>query len=86
MSSKRQSSVEWLAKQIIDADKNGYSIQVSKLNEWIAQAKQLHEQEIIDAWDKSAEYWIKVYNDDDYGSDFKTKTANEYYKDTYGKE
>lgn len=44
------SSIEWLANLIKESDKKGYSLQLSKLDEWVKQAKVMHKKEIIDAF------------------------------------
>ena len=40
------SSKEWLANLIKESDKKGYSLQLSKLDEWVKQAKVMHKREL----------------------------------------
>lgn len=61
MSNKKQTSVEWLVEQ--------FNLQAYIPH--IDQAKQLHKQEIMDAWYDGEANW-------DSG-----KNGNEYYKDSY---
>lgn len=42
-------SIEWLANLIKESDKKGYSLQLSKLDEWVKQAKEMHREEIVKA-------------------------------------
>jgi len=61
-------SIEWLIEKLMD---NGYGVP----KEWREQAKHLHKQEIVDAYDKG--YLNIKLGDDDAGK--------EYYKETFEK-
>jgi len=61
-------SIEWLIEKLMD---NGYGVP----KEWREQAKLLHKQEIIDAYDKG--YLNIKLGDDDAGK--------EYYQETFEK-
>ena len=91
MSSKRQSSVEWLKSVLTKRSRRHFLpvgecviIKLDALNELLEQAKQLHEQEIFEAWIESSVNQIKVSRAIEWGDDFETITAQQYYQDTYG--
>ena len=71
---KKQNSIEWLVQEL------NHNIEFIPLAHWdkirdiVQQAKQLHEQEIIDAYEKG---YGDGYIDD-------VKTGEQYYKDNYG--
>jgi len=62
-------SIEWLIEQLI----NDYGMQIGDDYLIIQQAKLLHKQEIIDAYNKSFELRDKPYS-----------TADKYYQETFG--
>lgn len=72
MSNKKQSSVEWLINEI--AEKYNFRIAAFYSQE-IQQAKELHRQEITDAYAEGAE------NEFAMGS----VSRSDYYNNTYGK-
>jgi hypothetical protein len=67
----KQSSIEWLAEQF-DNIVELYPSQFEKINNAIEQAKEMHKQEIIDAWE------------DGQGS-FPTRNEEQYYNETFKK-
>ena len=79
MSNRKQSSIEWLIQKQKDIEKgvfDGFShLSISSMYE---QAKELHKQEIIDAYNKSTSQF-SVDSRIDY-----PKTAEQYYNETYG--
>jgi UTP-glucose-1-phosphate uridylyltransferase len=66
--SSKQTSVEWLAKQLLNAEPN-----VLEWQKYILQAKEMHKQEIIDAWDSRNQDVIKSDG----------KTSEQYYQETF---
>ena len=74
-----QSSIEWLINCITEDQ----MIKAKSLNEWILlfqQAKEMHKQEIMDAWyngfeenrpyvDHSEDYYNKTFNNNENGND-----------------
>lgn len=69
MSNRKQTSVDWLIKEI-SRDRVGRAI-ITTFYQEFEQAKQLNRQEIMDAWNDGEAYM-------DSG-----KNGNEYYNDTY---
>jgi hypothetical protein len=65
---KKETSVEWLFKQF----ENGDMYNVEDAQRIKHQAKQMHKEEIENAWE------------DGQGS-FSTRTVEQYYNETYGK-
>lgn len=63
----KQSSIEWLYKELLNSEPN-----ILEWNKLFNQAKEMHKQEIIDAWE------------DGQGS-FSTRNAEQYYNETFGK-
>jgi len=68
---KKQSCIEWLVEQL----KPAITLQEKYINEFLQQAKAMHQEEIKEAW-----------NDGCYqSSDFpKTSDAEKYYNETFG--
>lgn len=64
MSNKKQTSIEWLVEQWAATQGTLYSSDLE-------QAKELHRQEIINAWNNGVVNWDSC------------KDAEQYYKDTY---
>jgi hypothetical protein len=70
MSNKKQNSIEWLWKYIMDNPFGSFQDGVNALNK----AKELHRQEITDAYGDGLINWDS------------SKDAEQYYKETYGGE
>ena len=69
----KQSSIEWLVKQLeLDTRFNGI------MNDVIQQAKQMHKEEIKDAFNNG------MRNSEDWFTDGKTEESEQYYQETYG--
>jgi hypothetical protein len=79
---KQQTAVEWLVEQFKEydfadvKDEENYIIKMQSfvLTEKLEQAKEMHKEEIIQAWKKGDGQFDKVSN----------KMSLEYYKQTYG--
>ena len=67
-------SIEWLVNQIKELDKKGYSLQLSKLDEWAKEAKEMHKKEIMDAFDEGNP------------NGFLLKTGEQYYNETFNQQ
>jgi hypothetical protein len=80
MSNNKQSSVDWLVKEL------NQKIDFIPMNKWdeikevIDQAKAMHKEEIEDAWDKG-DYCIDL---PDGTWEQKYKSAEQYYNETFG--
>lgn len=72
MSNKKQSSIEWLVKQL----KSQYGIDIERLSV-TDKAKQMHKEEIIETYNYSAD---AGYNND------MIQGSEEYYNETFGGE
>lgn len=70
----KQTSIEWLAKELeLYGDPQYCEIKWNELDELIEQAKEMHKQEIIDAYDKG---------EFDCGCN---GTSEQYYNETFNK-
>ena len=65
-------AVDWLIEQMKELDRNGFNLQVSKLNELGMQAREMERQQIEEAWEKNIEGHV-------------LQSFEEYYNETYGK-
>ena len=74
---KQMTATEWLGKELESyGDPQFCEIEWEQLDSLIQQAKEMHKQEIINA------YWAS-YKEGQYSGD---KTADEYYNETYNSE
>ena len=71
----KQTSVEWLAQQLLNAEPN-----VLEWQKYLLQAKEIHKQEIMDSWDYGTEEGIKRTNNSYYNS---MRNSETYYNETY---
>lgn len=78
----KQTSIEWLAKELeLYGDPQYCEIKWNELDELIEQAKEMHKQEIIDAFDEGQEYEYQ------YHINSAPKFDSEiYYNETYKKD
>jgi hypothetical protein len=64
---EKQTAVEWLFKELLNSEPN-----ILEWNKLLEQAKEMHNQEITDAWE-------------DGHDSFSTRNAEQYYNETFGK-
>ena len=82
---KKQTAVDFLVDKIVIADIKGFSLQMSKLQEWAKQAIEMEKQQIVDAY-VNKELFINnpLKENESVSRVFKEiKLAEEYYKETY---
>jgi hypothetical protein len=75
--SEKQTAVDFLVEKIVIADVNGFSLQISKLQEWSKQAKEMEKQQIIEAYNQGSL--------DTYKKEPKNGQGNKYYNETFKK-
>jgi hypothetical protein len=74
MSTPKTTAVDWLIEQLKELDRNGFNLQVSKLNELGMQARDMEREQIEQAYGDG----LNAYR-----TDFCNRTM--YYDKTYGK-
>lgn len=71
MANKQTTAVEWLTEQIKEIDRNGFNLQMTKVDELAKQALAMEREQIETAYKSDR----RPCSDED---------AQEYYNDTYG--
>ena len=79
MTTPKQTAVDWLIEQIKELDRNGFNLQVSKLNELGMQSREMEREQIIES------YYAGTAQFANEAPIVNPKTPNEYYTETYGK-
>jgi hypothetical protein len=89
-------SIEWLVDQLTNVDRPNYtnkrilaisknSLQEKRVNELVEQAKEMHEQELIDARNDMQKSCIELANKiNPHLFEFNKKDGEQYYTSTYG--
>jgi hypothetical protein len=72
-------AVDWLIEQMKELDRNGFNLQVSKLNELGMQAREMEREQIIES------YYAGTAQFANEAPIVNPKTPNDYYNETYGK-
>lgn len=76
---KKKTSIEWLYNKMYEHRGN---ITIEEFE----QCKQMHKQEIIEAYNEGVKDGIEYYIDSEWGDDTKHIRGDEFYKNTYEKE
>jgi hypothetical protein len=74
----KQTALEWLVEKMLNQDWYTY-----KSLEYIQQANEMFEQQIIDACDQGSEAGYELAKNDDFIEGFKMKEAEQYYNETF---
>ena len=79
MSNKKQSSIQWLEQMVKNMIINGGCVDLLAVIEHIQQAKAMHKEEIMDAFQHGKWDWHEVIE-----QGIPSKDPAEYYNETFG--